>query len=36
MLSGSLHPDFAAVGVPLARMLPRHHPRAAALPQLTA
>src|SRR5687767_2975883 len=31
MLSGSLHPDFAAVGVSLARMLPRRGPGGAAV-----
>src|SRR6202008_3006580 len=31
MLQGSLHPDFAAVGVSLARILPRRAPGGAAL-----
>lgn len=31
MLSGSLHPDFSAVGVALARMLPRRAPGGAAV-----
>src|SRR2546422_11619453 len=31
MLQGSLHPDFAAVGVSLARIIPRRGPGGAAV-----